>query len=79
MSFIFVVATAGVTVGKLTLEEDRLPDVGADGSHGVKVGEALLVILADGKQSTHIPDLMIDVVSSGFGRSFGGSVGDHAC
>jgi len=64
-------------VGKLTLEENRLPDVSTDGSHGVKVGETLLVLVGDGKQCTHIPDLMIDVVSTGFGGSFSGSVRDH--
>lgn len=58
-------------VGRLTLEENRLPDVGADGGHGVQVGEPFLVLLADGQQSTHIPDLMIDVVPPGFGCSFG--------
>lgn len=64
-------------MGRLTPEENRLPDVGADGSHGVQVGEALLVLLGDGQQSAHIPDLMIDVVPPGFGCPFGGSVRDH--
>lgn len=63
----------------LTLEEDRLPDVGADGSHGVEVGETLLVLPGDGQESTHVPDLVVDVVPSGFGGSLGGSVGDHGC
>ena len=62
---------------RLTLEENRLPDVGADGGHGVQVGEALLVLLGDGQQGAHVPDLVIDVVPPGFGRSFGGSVRDH--
>lgn len=43
----------------------------------MQVGETLLVLLGDGQQSAHVPDLMIDVVPSGFGRSFGGSVRDH--
>lgn len=64
-------------VCRLTLEENRLPDVGADGCHGVQVGETLLVLLGDGQQSPHIPDLTIDVVPSGFGCSFGWSVRDH--
>lgn len=64
-------------VCRLTLEENRLPDVGADGGHGVQVGETLLVLLGDGQQGAHIPDLMIDVVPPGFGCSFGGSVRDH--
>lgn len=62
---------------KPTLEENRLPDVGADGSHGVEVGEALLVLPGDGQEIAHVPDLMVDVVPPGFGCSFGGSVGDH--
>ena len=64
-------------VCRLTLEENRLPDVGADGCHGVQVGETLLVLLDDGQQCPHIPDFMIDVVPSGFGCSFGGPVRDH--
>lgn len=64
-------------VWRLTLEENRLPDVGADGGHGVQVGESLLVLLGDGQQGAHIPDLMIDVVPPGFRRSFGRSVRDH--
>lgn len=59
------------------LEENRLPNVGADGGHGVQVGETLLVLLGDGQQSSHIPDLMVDVVPPGFGCSFSGSVRDH--
>lgn len=43
----------------------------------MQVGETLLVLLGDGQQGAHIPDLMIDVVPPGFGRSFGGSVRDH--
>lgn len=43
----------------------------------MQVGETLLVLPGGGQQSAHIPDLMIDVVPPGFGRSFGGSVGDH--
>lgn len=43
----------------------------------MKVGQTFLVLLGDGEQSAHIPDLMIDVVSPGFGRSLGGSVRDH--
>jgi len=65
-------------VWRLTLEENRLPDVGADGGHGVQVGETFLVLLGDGQQGAHIPDLMIDVVPSGFGRSFGRSERDHS-
>lgn len=64
-------------VWKLTLEENRLPDVGADDGHGVKVRESLLVLQGDGQQSTHVLDLMIDVVPSSFGCPFGGSVRDH--
>lgn len=63
----------------LTLEEDRFPDVGADGSHGVEVGEALLVLPGDGQESPHVPDLVVDVVPSGFGGSLSGSVRDHGC
>lgn len=62
---------------RLTLEENRLPHVGAYGSHGVEVGEALLVLPGDGQESAHVPDLVVDVVPPGFGCSFGGSVGDH--
>lgn len=43
----------------------------------MQVGETLLVLLGDGQQCAHIPDLMIDVVPPGFGCSFGGSVRDH--
>lgn len=43
----------------------------------MQVGETLLVLLSDGQQSTHIPDLMIDVIPPGLGCSFGRSVGDH--
>lgn len=63
----------------LTLKEDRLPDVGADGSHGVEVGEALLVLSGDGQESPHVPDLVVDVVPSGFRGSLSGSLGDHGC
>lgn len=63
----------------LTLEKDRLSDVGADGSHGVEVGEALLVLPGDGQDSAHVPDLVVDVVPSGFRCSLSGSVGDHGC
>lgn len=62
---------------RLTLEENGLPYVGADGSHGVEVGKALLVLLGDGQESAHVPDLVVDVVPPGFGCSFGGPVGDH--
>lgn len=43
----------------------------------MQVGEALLVLLGDGQQAPHIPDLIIDVVPPGFGCSFGGSVRHH--
>lgn len=43
----------------------------------MQVGQALLVLLADGQQRTHVPDLMVDVVPAGFGCSFGGSGRDH--
>lgn len=68
---------SGTETWGLTLKENRLPNVGADCCHGVQVGQALLVLLADGQQSTHVPDLMVDVVPSSFGCSFGGSVRDH--
>lgn len=43
----------------------------------MQVGQALLVLLHDGQQGAHVPDLMVDVVPPGFGRSFGGSARDH--
>lgn len=67
----------GSELWKPTLEEDTLADVRADGGHGVKVGQALLVLLADGEQRSHAPDFVVDVISAGFGGSFGGSVKDH--
>ena len=43
----------------------------------MQVGEALLVLLHDGQKGAHVPDLMVDVVPPGFGRSFGGSAREH--
>lgn len=74
-----VFSSERVSSQSLTLEENRLPDVGADGSHGVEVGEAFLVLPGNGQESAHVPDLVVDVVPSGFGGSFSGSVGDHSC
>ena len=38
-----------VCVSGLTLEDHGLPDVGADGRHGVEVGEALLLLPGQGQ------------------------------
>lgn len=43
----------------------------------MQVRQSLLVLLGDGQQSAQTPDLVVDVVPSSFGSSFGGSVTDH--
>lgn len=45
----------------------------------MEVGQALLVLLADGEQGSHVPDLVVDVVSASLGGPLGGPgpVKDH--